>query len=47
MAPTISAFSGSTIGEKRSIISPSRPIEELLEVPPDVAGVALGVGLTA
>ena len=34
---------GLTIGEKRATTSPVGDDEELLEVPPDVAGVALGV----
>ena len=47
MAPTMSAFSGSTIGEKRCDHLAVAADEELLEVPADVAGVAFGVGASA
>ena len=44
IAPTISGASGSTVGAKRADDLATRGHQELLEVPADVAGVALGVG---
>ena len=43
-AATTLSSSGVIIGEKRAAISPSGDEEELLEVPADVARVAVGVG---
>ena len=43
MAATSAGSSGAVIGEKR-VIGPVGGDEELLEVPADVAAVALGVG---
>ena len=44
MAATSSSASGSTVGRKRPTTSPPGRHEELLEVPLDVAGLAVGVG---